>query len=157
MWATGFAAVCGMLMTQVMLQGFYSFCSRRGSHFTVISVFIGIFLRLIIFCILFYFFFTFLFTFIFFWVPMLLCDNPYAYNWWKFGFAYVYYFFENFAWVLANGFTEWDGNMDLDTLIATHTSCSVLVDLLFALSYIGLSRIKDNKGQPYFHLTFFRL
>ena len=87
----------------------------------------------------------------------MLCDNPYAFEWWKFGYLYVYFWFENFAWIIANGFTEWDGNMDFDTMIATHTSLSVLTDGFFALIYICLSRIKDKRRQPYFELTFFKL
>ena len=71
MWVCGFAAVCAMLMTQVMLQGFYSFCSRRGPLWTVVSVIGGMFLRLALFFLLFYFFFGFMFLFIFFWVPMV--------------------------------------------------------------------------------------
>lgn len=157
MWVAGFSAVCAMLMTQVTLQGFYSFCSRRSALWTVISVIGGIFLRLTIFVTLFYFFFGFMFAFIFFWIPMLLCDNPYAFQWWKFGYLYVYYFFENFAWIISNGFTKWDGNMDFDTMIATHSSLAMMIDFLFALVYIALSKIKDHKGQPYCHLTFFKL
>ena len=45
----------------------------------------------------------------------------------------------------------------MEILIATHTSLAVLTDAIFALLYIGLSRIKDNRRQPYFHLTFFKL
>jgi len=153
----GFSAVCAMLMTQVTLQGFYSFMSRRSSCHTLLSVFIGTMLRLVFFTILFYFFFGFMFIFCFFWVPMIFCDNPYAYEWWKFGYLYVYYFFENFVWMLTNGLTEWDGNMDFDTVIATHMTLSVMVDFLMAMLYVCLSRIKDDKGQVYFHLTFFRL
>jgi len=157
MWFCGFSAVCAMLMTQVTLQGFYSFCSRRNAYWTLLSVIPGMLLRLLLFFLLFYFFFGFMFIFIFFWIPMMICDNPYAFEWWKFGYLYVYFWFENLGWILSNGFTHWDGNMDFDTLIATHTSLSVLVDAFFAIIYVLLSKIKDNKGQPYFHLTFFKL
>ena len=153
----GFSAVCAMLMTQVTLQGFYSFMSRRGSFYTVLSVVAGTMLRLLLFISMFYFFFGFMFIFLFFWVPMMYCDNPYAYEWWKFGYLYVYYFFDNFAWMVQNGLTQWDGNMDFDTCIATHMSLSMMVDFVMALMYVCLSRIKDNRGQPYFHLTFFKL
>lgn len=87
----------------------------------------------------------------------MLCDNPYAFDWWKFGYLYVFYWFDNLAWILTHGFTEWDRNMDFDALIATHTTLSVIVDGVFALLYVLLSRIKDNRGEKYFHLTFFKL
>merc|ERR1719464_112294 len=157
MWMSGFAAVCGMIMTQVVLQGFYSFCSRRSAWWTTVSVVLGMGLRLIVFVTLFYFFWGFMFAFLFFFYPMLQCDNQHAFDWWRFGYLYVYYWFDNFGWIIQHGLTEWDGEMDFDTLIATHTSLAVIADGVFALIYVLLSKIKDSKGQAYFHLTWFKL
>ena len=71
MWVSGFAAVCSVLMTQVINQGVYSFTSRRNSIWVVLTVPLVMIFRLFLFFLLFYFFFGFMFVFLFFWVPMV--------------------------------------------------------------------------------------
>merc|ERR1712087_558891 len=111
MWMCGFASICSMVMTQVVLQGFYSFTARRNALFAALSTFIGVFMRLCMFEIMFHTFFGFCFVFLHFWYPMIQCDNPHAYKWWEFGYEYFYHFFVTINHLITYGVTEWDGYM----------------------------------------------
>lgn len=91
MWASCLAALCGMLMTQVILCALYSLFARRQATLVYAGVAAGVFLRGWFFFLIFYVFFGFLFLFLFFWWAMLWCDNPYAYV--------ILYFFV-FCWFL---------------------------------------------------------
>jgi len=157
MWMCGFASICSMVMTQVILQGFYSFCSRRNSLFTMLAAMPGLIMRLFLFEIMYHTFGVFCFLFLHFWFPMIRCDNPHAEEWWAFGYSYFYHFFASIDWVLTHGFTEWDGYFDLDTFISTHCSLAFAADFFFGLLYFILSKIKDEQHRPYLHLTFFKL
>merc|ERR1711941_169691 len=48
--------------------------------------------------VMYHLFFGFCFVFLHFWYPMMKCDNPYAYEWWTFGYKYMYYFFAHLDW-----------------------------------------------------------
>jgi len=157
MWMCGFASICSMVMSQVILQGFYSFTARRNPINVALSTFAGIFMRLFLFQIMYHLFGVFCFLFLHFWYPMIQCDNPHALKWWEFGYEYFYHFFASIGWVATHGFTEWDGYMDLDTFISTHATMAFVTDLAFAIIYAPLYKIKDQQHRPYLHLSFFKL
>jgi hypothetical protein len=154
MWVCGFSAVCSMVMVQVILSGFYSFSSRNKSWLVILSTLLAVLLRVILFFFIFYIFFGFMFSFIFFWVPMMYCDNQYAFAWWKFGYWYMKFFFQKTNDVWTKGITQWDYHMDMDAMVGCHSVYAFGVDLLFSSLYVWLNRIK--KGY-YLDLTFFDL
>jgi len=145
-----------MFMTQVVLQGFYSFSSRRNAWYVPAVVIPTLLLRLVLFVVMFYILFGFMFSFIFFWVAMYYCDNPYAFEWYKFGAYYMYYFFKHIESVFRLGFSRWNGQMDMDALVGAHTIYAFFTDLIFGLVYVVLNRQQDPIGK-YFDLTFFDL
>jgi len=162
MWVSGFSAVCGMLMVQIVLSGIYSYSSRRNAWYVVGMTVPAVLIRVILFLIVFYVFWGFMFAFIFFWAPVMYCDNPYGYDWWKFGFWYMKYFFEHIHDVFQKGVTGWDFHMDMDAMVGCHSVYAFVVDLLFSLYYaIFCNNTKRNaetlKKNFYLDLTFFDL
>jgi len=161
MWVSGFSAVCSMLMVQVILSGFYSYSSRRSSWYVVGMTIPAVVLRVLLFLIVFYVFWGFMFAFIFFWAPAMYCDNPYGYDWWKFGYWYMKFFFEHIGDVFLKGFTAWDGHMDMDALVGCHAVYAYSVDLFFALFYVCFNNFGKKSANSdkkfYLDLTFFDL
>ncbi len=176
MWLAGFSGVCSMLMTQVVLAGFYSFLSRRSPFFTIFGIVPAALFRMLFFCVTFYIFFGFMFCFIFFWVAMMICDNPHAlsrlslslspflpsifsindrYDWYQFGYLYPRHFIE--FWDHVASAHHWDGNMDVDAFVGFHTGFSLLIDIIFVTIYIFMSFVKDDRKVPYLQLSFFDL
>lgn len=155
-WMSTFSAIVAMFMTQVVLQGFYSFCARRSAWWVVIMSGPVLLLRLLLFVIMFYILWGFMFSFLFFWVAMYYCDNPYVFKWYKFGAYYSYYFFSHIERVFRLGFTRWNGELDMDALVGAHTVYAFITDFIFGLGYVLLNRQQDPLGK-YFDLTFFDL
>jgi len=155
-WVSTFSAIVAMFMTQVVLQGFYSFSARRSAWFVMGMSIPVLLLRLFLFVVMFYILWGFLFSFIFFWVAMYYCDNPYVFRWYKFGAYYMYYFFVHIERVFRLGFTRWNGKMDMDALVGAHTVYAFIVDFVFGLVYAVLNTQKDAMGK-FFDLTFFDL
>jgi len=155
MWVSGFSVVVGMLMTQVILLGFYAYSARRGEYYVLGAAFFGVFLRLILFFFTYYLFLGFMFIFLFFWLAMVWCDNPYSYIWYKFGAFYVEYFFIHARYVFHHGFA-WDHHVNVNSFIGLSTVFSFYCDMFFAGLYCFLTKRKDKKGQ-YLDLTYFDL
>lgn len=158
MWGCCLAAMCGMLMTQVLVAGFYSIFARRNEAYVFIAVVLGVFLKTTLFMITYYLFFGFVFLFLFFWICYFWCDNPYAAHWWQFGYKYWLYFLETVGFVFTSGVTTWDGYWDFDTMAWTHVLVACCVDVLFCVAYIVLKKlVKNADGKKMFDLAFFDL